>query len=342
MEHAKLMVHAGGVRVTREDLVKFQTPAATATWRPASRPCGRDSCRGSETPDCRGQGRIRGAAPHPHAGGHAGPQLAHNDEFAAALAFRHANDRSEAVKLYAGVRVFACDNMAVSGDEIILKKKHTKNFDIDAAMPEAFDRYKEGTLVLQRIEALKAARLTPAEAKHSLFDIFRQRILPLRLFHPVVGDWHTATAGSEAGTAWMLHNCCTITPCSRPMARCGRRSPGTLLRAGHARHWRGARSRCECAQGQQRPRAHDGGGRAMRNGGGRAMRVRFTSIKEFVAELTQDAHLVEDGMLRPDTARDPHPAAPSGRLRGAGGRDYPSQTGRAPSAHWLGRPWGAA
>ena len=66
------------------------------------------------------------------------------------LAFRHANDRSEAVKLYAGVRVFACDNMAVSGDEIILKKKHTKNFDIDAAMPEAFDRYKEGTLVLQR------------------------------------------------------------------------------------------------------------------------------------------------------------------------------------------------
>ena len=58
--------------------------------------------------------------------------------------------------------VFACDNTAVSGDEIILKKKHTKNFDIDAAMPEAFDRYKAGTLVLQRdIEALKAARLTP-------------------------------------------------------------------------------------------------------------------------------------------------------------------------------------
>jgi hypothetical protein len=34
MEHAKLMVHAGGVRVTREDLVKFETPAATATWKP--------------------------------------------------------------------------------------------------------------------------------------------------------------------------------------------------------------------------------------------------------------------------------------------------------------------
>ena len=30
------------------------------------------------------------------------------------------------MKLYAGVRVFACDNTAVSGDEIILRKKHTK------------------------------------------------------------------------------------------------------------------------------------------------------------------------------------------------------------------------
>jgi Domain of unknown function (DUF932) len=133
-----------------------------------------------------------------------------NDEFAAALAFRHANDRSEAVKLYAGVRVFACDNTAVSGDEIILKKKHTKHFDIDAAMPDAFDRYKEGTLVLQRdIEELKATRLTSEEAKHALFDIFRRKIVPLRLFHPVVADWHTATAGSEAGTAWILHNCFT-------------------------------------------------------------------------------------------------------------------------------------
>jgi len=133
-----------------------------------------------------------------------------NDEFAAALAFRHANDRSEAVKLYAGVRVFACDNLAVAGDEIILRKKHSPRFDIRAELPEAFDRYKEGTLVLQRdIEQLKATRLTPAEATHAIVDIFRRKIVPLRLFHPVVADWDIATMGSEAGTAWTLHNCFT-------------------------------------------------------------------------------------------------------------------------------------
>ena len=48
----------------------------------------------------------------------------------------------------------------------------------------------------------------------------------------------------------------------------------------------------------------------MRNGGGRAMRVQFTSIKEFVEELTQDAHLVEDGMLRLTQHATPIPLHP--------------------------------
>jgi hypothetical protein len=212
MEHAKLIVHAGGVRVTREDLVKFETPQATATWKPLPHHVLVDALHTEAarrnisvvTEEYAVQRKT-----HMLVGTLVLNWLA-NDEFAAALAFRHANDMSEAVKLYAGVRVFACDNTAVSGDEIILKKKHTKNFDIYAAMPEAFDRYKEGTLVLQRdIAALKETRLTTAEAKPYIFDIFRRKIVPLRLFHPVVTDWHTATAGSESGTAWMLHNCFT-------------------------------------------------------------------------------------------------------------------------------------
>jgi hypothetical protein len=212
MEHAKLMVHAGGVRVTRADLVHLETPAATATWKPLPHHVLVDAIHAEVA---RRQIVVvkEEFAVQRHTHMLVGTLVLnwlHNEEFAAALACRHANDRSEAVRLYAGVRVFACDNTAVSGDEIILKKKHTTRFDIHAELPEAFDRYKEGTLVLQRgIEALKAARLTPEEAKQSLFDIFRRKIVPLRLFHPVVADWHTATAGSEAGTAWTLHNCFT-------------------------------------------------------------------------------------------------------------------------------------
>ena len=212
MEHAKLMVHAGGVRVTRADLGQLETPAATATWRPVPHHILVDAIHAEVARRQIGVVTEEYAVQrHTHMlVGTLVLNWLHNDEFAAALAFRHANDRSEAVKLYAGVRVFACDNTAISGDEIILRTKHTRNFDIHTAMPEAFDRYKEGTLVLQRdIEALKETRLTPAEAKHSIFDIFRRKIVPLRLFHPVVADWDTATAGSEAGTAWTLHNCFT-------------------------------------------------------------------------------------------------------------------------------------
>jgi hypothetical protein len=67
------------------------------------------------------------------------------DEFAATLAFRHANDRSEALPMFAGVKVRACANMALSGDAIILRKKHTALFVLAQALPEAFDRYQQGT-----------------------------------------------------------------------------------------------------------------------------------------------------------------------------------------------------
>jgi hypothetical protein len=95
------------------------------------------------------------------------------DEFAAALAFRHANDMSEAVKMYAGVRVFNCDNMSLSGDEIILHKKHSPRFQLAAALPEAFDKYQHGALQLQRdIDDLKLVfrtflkRLSMGESRH--------------------------------------------------------------------------------------------------------------------------------------------------------------------------------
>ena len=114
------------------------------------------------------------------------------------------------MKLYAGVRVFACDNTAVSGDEIILRKKHTKNFDIRAELPEAFDRYREGTLILARgIEELKA---TPCaiDAKEMIYDLFRRKIVPVRLFHPVVESWHMQLTDDRlVSNAWVLHNCFT-------------------------------------------------------------------------------------------------------------------------------------
>src|SRR5438128_4734779 len=104
MEYAKLIVHRGATRVTRAELTEIEAPPATATWKPIKH-------------------AVLVGAIH--------EELAHrnitvvkedyavqrrnnmlfgvmvlnwlqNDEFAAALAFRHANDQSEAVKLNPG------------------------------------------------------------------------------------------------------------------------------------------------------------------------------------------------------------------------------------------------
>src|SRR5439155_17622325 len=107
--------------------------------------------------------------------------------------------------------VFACDNTAVSGDEIILRKKHTKHFDIHAELPEAFDRYKEGMLMLTRgIDELKGTLCSELDAKEMIYDIFREKIVPLKLFHPVVDSWHMQFPPEGVySNEWVLHNCST-------------------------------------------------------------------------------------------------------------------------------------
>ena len=101
--------------------------------------------------------------------------------------------------------------MSLSGDEIILHKKHSPRFQLAAALPEAFDKYQDGALQLTRdIDELKGTLCSHREAKATIYDIFRRRLVPLRLFHPVVASWHMKLPDAEASSnEWVLHNCFT-------------------------------------------------------------------------------------------------------------------------------------
>jgi hypothetical protein len=108
------------------------------------------------------------------------------EEFAASIAFRHSNDKTESMKIYAGVHVFVCDNMIMNGDEIILNRKYTTRFSPADELTKAFDRYKDGALVLQRnIEDLNVGSLSLADAQRKLFEVFYRRLLPVRMLVPV-------------------------------------------------------------------------------------------------------------------------------------------------------------
>jgi hypothetical protein len=213
MEHARLIVHRGAVRVTRDHLAEVPTPPATATWKPIPH-------------------ALLVSAIHEELGRRA-LQVVHEEyavqrqqtmlfgvmtlnwltteTFAAALAFRHANDRSEAVKMYAGARVLACDNMLLSGSEIILHKRHSRRFDLAAALPDAFDKYQAGALqIATDIATLQDTPCAHRDATQLIYDIFRRRIVPIRLFHPVVASWQRSQPDDRIpGTAWVLHNCFT-------------------------------------------------------------------------------------------------------------------------------------
>jgi hypothetical protein len=213
MEHAKLIVHRGAIRVTRAELADIAASPATATWKPIPHATLVSAIHEELTH------RNIAVVQEDYAVQRRNSMLfgtmvlkyLQTDEFAAALAFRHANDMSEAIKMYAGVRVFNCDNMSLSGDEIILHKKHSPRFNLAAALPEAFDKYQDGTLQLQRdIDDLKGALCSHIDAKEMIYDIFRRRLVPLRLFHPVVESWHMQLPDDQhSSNAWVLHNCFT-------------------------------------------------------------------------------------------------------------------------------------
>ncbi len=214
MEHAKLLVHRGATRMTRAELVDIEPPPATDTHKPVKHavfvdvPCEELDRRQitittEEYAVQRQNNMLFGVMTL---------NYLKTDEFAAALAFRHSNDMQEAMKMYAGVRVFACDNMALSGSELLLHKKHSKHFSLTAAIPQAFDRYQDGALILQReIEELKESSVSWDTFVRQTFEVFRKKIVPVRLFHPVVNDWYaTHPSRADLGTEWELLNAFTL------------------------------------------------------------------------------------------------------------------------------------
>ncbi len=59
----------------------------------------------------------------------------------ATLGFRAANDKSLAIQVVAGARIFVCDNMAFSGESIIMARKHTRGLSLTYEVDQALEKY---------------------------------------------------------------------------------------------------------------------------------------------------------------------------------------------------------
>lgn len=125
----QLLVHAGGWEATRADLAAVSVPAADGAYVPV--PYTRfveevelhvprfglmiTDARFALARDGRQMFGVLTCT-----NGHA------NDEYGLAIGLRNSYDRSLAVGLVAGSRVFCCDNLAFSG-EVSMARKHTAN-----------------------------------------------------------------------------------------------------------------------------------------------------------------------------------------------------------------------
>ena len=224
MPTATLMAHSGAVKVSRGDLIHIQTPPRTISFMPVPHDTlieliekNLDSrgfaIRGSEfaVQDGKLDGQTLVGAKM-----FATFTLQHqiHDDFAFALGLRAANDKSMAIELVAGCKVFVCDNLALSGEADILWRKHTSGLSdlilrtaVSLGVGKAINRFASFDA---GITALKERFITDTEAKANIYDAVVKGIMP-QAFLPKVGKayFEPLHPEFEPRNMWSLQNAYT-------------------------------------------------------------------------------------------------------------------------------------
>lgn len=111
-------------------------------------------------------------------------QKKHNE--LAVFGFRHSNRRRLSFRGVGGKHVIVCTNLVLSGDVIVMKRKHTTGFDLSFEIAQAVDVYlNKQELFEQACDDLRNRDTNDREVRSVLYQMFEQRYLPNRLFHPL-------------------------------------------------------------------------------------------------------------------------------------------------------------
>ncbi len=227
-EGARLIAHRGAQIVSRDELKNYPAPEATETWKPVSHLqlvetlAGVMADRGLHI--TREQLAVQGSKLF----GTFDTEWQRMEDYTAAVGFRHATDKSMSIQIAVGARVLVCDNMSMLG-ELIAVRKHTSKLDLGEELDRAMYRYMQGWRKLQDdIQVQKDSPVESRKAKTLIYDIFEQKIVPLRLF-PLVARECTQMIQTNSATGWSLHNAVTShikhlapAPAFRATARLGK------------------------------------------------------------------------------------------------------------------------
>lgn len=132
-----------------------------------------------------------------------------NSELCWSLGIRNSMDKSMAMGITAGTRVFVCENLAFTG-EFVEFRKHTKGLDADDLEFIAYRAIKKMVGTLSRFQAwhegLKQYELTEMDAKILLVEIMTQNVIPPSRFARFTDLYW---GGVYAKTMWGFHEATT-------------------------------------------------------------------------------------------------------------------------------------
>jgi len=133
-------------------------------------------------------------------------------DYALAIGARSSYDRSLAVGLTSGVRVWVCDNLAFSG-EVTMNRKHTVHVFRD--LPGLIYRMLSQVTVLkartdEEIAGMKVLPVSEERAHHLMVEAVRASVLPASRLPKVIEAWEEPRHEEfRPRTAWSLFNAFT-------------------------------------------------------------------------------------------------------------------------------------
>lgn len=218
-----LMAHCGTTKISREELKLLPIPEATRTHRPI--PHHEIVQALVETLGFRHIQVVRDEYAVSPDGmkmfGVLDLDYVYGD-LAFSLGIRNSNNKSIALGITCGYRVFICDNMAFQGDFTPVLKKHTSRIDVVELLSIGVDKLQRNFEPLKtQIDTWRDRELTDAEAKLLIYEAFVERGFPSRLLNDVHQHYFKpAHDDFNARSFWSLSNAFTsslktLTPISQ-------------------------------------------------------------------------------------------------------------------------------
>jgi len=207
-----LLTPCGATRVTRTELQTIAAPAPTTAWKPVKHAdlveTIEQGLQERSITVCREQFAVQREGRRFFA---VLDLSERTHEFRDALGLRASNDKTLAIQIAVGLRVFVCDNLALSGDLIALRRKHTSRLALYHEVGQALTRFATHfQLFTQEVTTRHHVSLSDERAKALIHDVFRQQLLPLRLFPIVSREYFTPRLPDfMPRTAWSLSNAFT-------------------------------------------------------------------------------------------------------------------------------------